>query len=510
MSFDIIRACQPCADKHVYVLGGVSWRVSLHTQQRRALDLVDAVKGQLDAGGSVAVIGGGVAGVTCAATLAHNGFEVSIYERSGELLSLQKKNTTRFLHPNTVTWPYSDLPCCTDLPFLNWHSDYSDAVASLIEEEFDSDFVGREHEGVELFLNTHATGIEEKPEGFLIEGHGPDGKSEESFDAVFLTTGFNRERKVSGYDRFSYWEDTSPIPITGGLALPKVAIIGDGDGALVELIRCSWPAANTDELYRFVVDKFVKPGWAEKIRNAEEDARRIYGEKPDVAHTNLKKVYTGDVLTAQGKRFLRSRLKKVADITIISMYSTPFSPKSSPVHKVIMGFLLKEKHIEFLQREVETVDFRDERYFVCGKSAGTFGEDGPFDRVLERLGPERGFCALVQNFFEDAVLEKFELDNGAEFDFSNSIKTDCYPPELQCNGPLSEDTPLDRAYRKLTHYFRSNYPSRVANIGISQDQDQKAVFTVSCHDENLKKDGPQVYLGYKLCYERAQDAMQVI
>ena len=74
----------------VYVLGSFERRVTLYSQQVRALNLVHALTngGHLTPGQHVAVIGGGVAGLTAAAALLHLGLNVTLLEKQADLLPL--------------------------------------------------------------------------------------------------------------------------------------------------------------------------------------------------------------------------------------------------------------------------------------------------------------------------------------------------------------------------------------------------------------------------------------
>jgi thioredoxin reductase len=507
---DIVRACKPDPKRSIYLLGGMSWRVSLHTQQRRALDLVDAVAGGFPSGSDMAVVGGGVAGVMCAAALFAKGHQVTLFERADALMPLQKKNTTRFIHPNSVTWPYSTLPSSTDLPFLNWHAAYSNEIAEMIEQEFISGFVGEEHQGINVNLATNVMKIENCSGKFRVAFKDGDDERHDLFTAVFITTGFSSERKISGYDRFSYWEDTSPIPIGSKFEKSSVAIVGDGDGALVELIRCAWPNENVDQLYRFITDKFVAS--AEKqdfIKTEEEVARTLFPTDPSGAQEALSAVYLGEILSPQGKKFLRSRYNATVTMTLLSKFSQPFSPRASPIHKVLLGFLLSEKLLTRTELEATGVTFRDGRYFVQGKVASGSTEVGPFNRVLERIGPSRSYCPLANDTFNTSRLEAFSKDNAAEFDFSNSITTDRYGPAAQMSGPLSEVAPIEAARDRLELYYHSNYDRKVAEVAIGK-VGQEVGFRVVIHEENLKWDGPNIYAGYGIEYDRAKGPPKVI
>lgn len=500
---DIVRACRPDAKQPIFVLGGRSWRVSLHIQQKRAIALVDAVRDQIPKGSSVAVVGGGVAGVTCAAALVRHGYSVSLFERTEMLMSLQRKNTTRFIHPNSVTWPYTGLESSTRLPFLNWHSAYSDEVASIIKDQFDAEFVGPEYEGIEVALNTEVLSIQKRAKRYLVSYRNAQGNHSDNFDAVFIASGFRSERKVSGYDNFSYWEDTSPIPLGASFDKMKVAIVGDGDGALVELLRCGWGGANLDELYRFIADKFLPTPLRQQIVEEEEGARQQFILAPEAAQQSLANFYRDDLLTANGKSYLRKKWSSIADITIISKFAQPFSPKASPIHKILLGFALSEKLMSSSMLEVNGVTYDSTGYTVHGVSSGRADSTlGPFSRVLERIGPEKQYCSLIHGTFSADAIAGFSDLNALELDAGNPLDV----PDVEAGlvqGPFSSRQPILTATQNLERYFRSTYPNRLMSVSLGKGKEGQPCFiaTYNVGNDDIKRDGPGLYLGLEIKYE---------
>src|SRR5262245_20301024 len=91
----------------LFVLGCFERRVTLYSQQGRALKLVEALgrMKELGAGTPVAVVGGGVAGLTFAAGAARRGAQVTVLEKEERLLPLLKRDPNRWLHPRVYDWP---------------------------------------------------------------------------------------------------------------------------------------------------------------------------------------------------------------------------------------------------------------------------------------------------------------------------------------------------------------------------------------------------------------------
>jgi NADPH-dependent 2,4-dienoyl-CoA reductase/sulfur reductase-like enzyme len=94
-------------EPRLYVLGSYETRVTIYSQQIRAFNLAYALAsvGQLGANSRVAVVGGGVAGVTFAAAASRMGGTVVLFERRSQILHLLRGCHTRHLHPNVYDWP---------------------------------------------------------------------------------------------------------------------------------------------------------------------------------------------------------------------------------------------------------------------------------------------------------------------------------------------------------------------------------------------------------------------
>src|SRR4051812_22502241 len=100
-------------------------RVTLRCQQVRAFNLAFALiqSGAIPAAARIAVIGGGIAGVTAAAALSHRGHQVTVFERRPGLMPLQAGSTQRWLHPHLIDWPQRGSASeDAGLPLLNWQA----------------------------------------------------------------------------------------------------------------------------------------------------------------------------------------------------------------------------------------------------------------------------------------------------------------------------------------------------------------------------------------------------
>jgi Alanine dehydrogenase/PNT, C-terminal domain len=122
---------------NVYFLGPFAERVSFASQQRRALNLLWARERTKSVSGKqVAIIGGGVAGLTAAAAAITCGADVTVFEKEYELCSSQRETHTRYIHPSINFWPQEPLRVITDWPFLNWYAAPCRAVISEVERQW--------------------------------------------------------------------------------------------------------------------------------------------------------------------------------------------------------------------------------------------------------------------------------------------------------------------------------------------------------------------------------------
>lgn len=125
---------------NVYLLGTFERNLTIYHQQVRALNFVwSLIEGSSkeEVPNSVAVVGGGFAGLTAAAGLLRKGVKhVSIFERRATLLPLQQGSDARWVHPHIYEWPNagSELPSAA-LPLLNWNAGRaSDVVVQVLSE----------------------------------------------------------------------------------------------------------------------------------------------------------------------------------------------------------------------------------------------------------------------------------------------------------------------------------------------------------------------------------------
>jgi hypothetical protein len=252
---EVLAAALVPPTRRVFFLGNMEKRVTLHAQQLRALNLADALLecDTIRTNGAIAIIGGGVGGVTLAAALGLVAPELKIvlYEEQQELLYLQVGATSRYIHPNLFDWPaVGSTDSRAGLPVLDWEDGIGDEVAKGLLRDFDTI---RKGSGIEL-RRAKVAGIE--PVGSWAAARIRDDQgiaSTELFEAVIIAVGFGLEREVSVGSNPSYWR---PSPVAGPFvaAQPQTVLIsGNGDGGLADFMLAAFSQQQRDIL-RYVTD----------------------------------------------------------------------------------------------------------------------------------------------------------------------------------------------------------------------------------------------------------------
>lgn len=251
----IIVAAQVTTYLRVFILGSFDHRITFYSQQARALQLVRALHekkilralNSTDDGPRIAIVGGGIAGVTCASALLLLGYNVTIYEK-GELLNLQKSAKHRYIFPRLAEWPDDvSLLDTPKLPVMNWQASSASKVVRMISEEWHELMKGRLGKNCTVQSKTEVNSVrqlDEAGEGielqFTCAGTTAARETKKClFDIVIMAIGHGVEEGSSDHAVVNrYWEpDTlTTIPTDRGPGA-RVIIAGTGDGGLVDFLR---------------------------------------------------------------------------------------------------------------------------------------------------------------------------------------------------------------------------------------------------------------------------------
>ena len=248
----------------VFVLGSFEQRVTVYAQQVRALNLVDAIlsRGLLQETGSVAIVGGGAAGITAAVALARAAPSLKaldLFESRSNVLDLQH-HSSRYLHPHFYDWPNagSDNPEA-GLPLMNWTAGSAGEVAASLRAQFDdarrSSILSFQHDLGVTGLRPSTTSTVR----VLVPGASPLGKI---YDIVILAIGFGLEAFLDG-DTPSYW---LPSQMSAALLTPQpdplIFVSGNGDGGLVDFLMAAFNAMEHQAICELILGLDLGPAIA--------------------------------------------------------------------------------------------------------------------------------------------------------------------------------------------------------------------------------------------------------
>src|SRR6266852_714846 len=220
----------------IYVLGCFARYLTLYSQQVRALNLITALlqTKTLTARMSVAIVGGGAAGLTAAAAAAYKGASVTLFEQLEGPMELQRNNRQRWLHPRIYDWPEPGWENDkADLPLITWSAGYGESVALQIER-----YWKRLQEDLRInakWLSTVTITRRNDTNILMWQEQGKPGKRD-VFDLIVLAVGFGLEPEGEG--QRSYWdEDDLDGSFRRRTDKPKKWLIsGCGDGGLTDLM----------------------------------------------------------------------------------------------------------------------------------------------------------------------------------------------------------------------------------------------------------------------------------
>lgn len=237
-SEELIKLLEIPSNSGVFVLGPFDPGITLLKQQTRALNLIYALKEnkKIKKKSTIAVIGGGVAGLTTAAAAQKVGCKVTLIEKHHSLLHLQQGCDTRWLQPYIYNWPESgSLNDYADLPVLSWQSGTASSVAKQILQKFKAF-----EDKIDLHLSAEITSIDDKR--VICSSRTRQSEKinmDRYFDFVIYCVGFGIESHTNR-SWPPYWRNDSFHQIDPNLDLEgakKFLITGTGDGGLIDLMR---------------------------------------------------------------------------------------------------------------------------------------------------------------------------------------------------------------------------------------------------------------------------------
>jgi tetratricopeptide (TPR) repeat protein len=384
MPYDrILDLMSPRGFPNLYLLGLFAKRLTVYSQQVRAINLIEAIHWYRKPlrGSNLAIVGGGVAGVTAAAMALERGARVTLFESLESILAIQNKSD-RWLHPTLYDWPFSAPGSDndrTDLPVMNWSSGSADAMVKTLIKEWEE----RKHGGrLTTHLNAEVTEINaSKDQGkttvrWRHRTTKEETQQEGQFDQIIFAVGFGLENQKS------YWEKDSLDQ--SQKKNQCILIVGYGDGALTDLMR----ACLREFDHGNVLTSVTQVMGLDDIKIVKEIESDAGARDPK----NLTEKYRGLKFPAVIE-LLGKKLREDRKVVLSGKGPHLFDPRASALDRLITAHLL---HLEAFTHlpigEAEAI-----------QSAGA--GDPVFDELARRAGP---FTDVVLRFGVTPTITKIK------------------------------------------------------------------------------------------------------
>ncbi len=218
-------------EEGLYIVGSFAKSVTVYSQQVRALNLIDAMcgMGKLRRSSRVAIIGGGIAGLTAAAALVQMGVSVDVFEKEADVIPLQRNSSKRYLHPRVYDWPLTAIDDQdAQLPVLSWQAGAASAVAANMQAAW-ATVVASASGHAKVHTGAPVTSLARMNAQWRIAAREGSG----DFDVVLVCVGFGVEEDSD--HSLKYWSELRvDDPETHR---QRWLVSGAGDGALTDVIR---------------------------------------------------------------------------------------------------------------------------------------------------------------------------------------------------------------------------------------------------------------------------------
>lgn len=374
-------------------------RVTLRCQQVRALNLAFALihSGAIHPAAHLAVVGGGVAGVTIAAALSHHGYRVTVLERRPSLLPLQAGSTQRWLHPHLIDWPHAgSAEEEAGLPLLNWRAAPAGEVfrqLSAALTRYPMQVIGAVHELQLVPRPAHPPGPSDPAgaQGWELRFH----NQSQHFDAVILAVGFGAEKTFPEVELRSYWDadNLDRDPVAAAVHSTHCFVSGTGDGGLIDFIRARLYRFDHQDTFRAFIQVAADPTLHQQLLRLDQDA----GADPGRLATGYQTVS----VPAAVDEFLRQRLHPQRSATLHGQQPWPYNPSASLLNRFIASRILRldgpTGYSRYEQRPLVTPIARHgSAYQVHVTDGGALGPryHARFDQVIIRHGTHSALALL--------------------------------------------------------------------------------------------------------------------
>jgi hypothetical protein len=448
-------AMQP---RGVYLLGPLPNRISFAAQQRRALNLVYALKrrGLLGSGDPVAVIGAGLSGLTTAVALIGLNCEVQVFEPAGEALSVERASH-RLVHPTINFWPTSRPSMTTQMPFLDWAVGNLSVVASDVLAQAMPALEGRIH--TNIFVKD-IQGFSDGTLGLTAEPPIRDRR----FRAVIVTDDLGLDRAMPGIGHISYWlPDDLEVQAESGKTRSFV-VSGCGDGGLIDALRLIHRDYNQGRLIQDVAEELYRTELSEIIGAGEAFAKSKGDPKLlDSVYSDAAARLDTDPIHAALRETLRRSSERAPEIILTDrILDAPYALGSAPIHKLLIADALRRGVAWYLKGGVSLTG--NDSVMVGDRRVGDLAET----RIIVRHGAELS----VGHLFSDHELQEYRARSALapDYDFelfwSDEVAVPPPLPEPVASNPAFLNSRLSMAQRLINARFDAQVAVEMEAFGV--------------------------------------------
>jgi hypothetical protein len=382
-------------DRRIYLLFPSSLRLTLYSQQVRAILLVEALRSQdwMSNLISVAVVGGGASGITAAAALKVAGFrdelKVTLFENLERFLPLQSGCVDKVLTPYLIDWPAEGATRIkADLPILNWHKDSAAGVALELAAQFERFGIKRRTDTKVRRIENEGNAVALDIEARIKTGADPElVECRERYDLVIVAAGFGIEDPGDGLGSStpSYWRvhpGAQPALVPQGKR--KILISGLGDGGLIDFVLFACPGITHLKLCDDLSMSPDARALEAEIEAIEQAIWAAPNSIPDIAAA-----YQALNLDQLARTLVVPVLAHNIDFTLLTRNSQLFHRGTAPINRLAAMLVMRATELEDRGTSYNTVtdatllaDEDDRTVYAVG-GAKTYGK---YDEVVVRHG----------------------------------------------------------------------------------------------------------------------------
>jgi hypothetical protein len=450
---EIIKACS-CSledDSQFYCIGSFGRFVNFSAQQYRALNLVWAldVQKKLDRKHPIAVIGGGLSGITAAVALVELGYSVDLYESQKELMAHQLTTDHRLVHPTINRWPSTQLIPSTSFPFLNWVSGPCSKVVSELLQEVEL-LESNKQDLFSIKRNQGIVDIDKGINGFLIgtAGH----TIPKSYGSVIIAVGYGDERRAKSFESISYWY---PDGLEHQALVGKVRyffVSGCGDGGLIDALRIIHRDFDKGGLIFETANKLEGTSVADKIRDFEARDKSTPDETEKV-YIEAAKMISSEKIYQEVHKILERSAGQNRPLLRLSAKTgkNPFATRAAPIHKLMIAHAMLMNKIVFRKSELSL----DKKSIVIGEKR--YPKDRNVSRVIVRHGPTG---SPIQDLLNDDQIDRLRSEQEAK---ENLLTSAAWSGPYLVATPAEIASKAKRLVRQATRAIKFIHPLAVVN-----------------------------------------------